>query len=295
MMKVPKPKPLNSWDDLHKTYVSNKNDWDGWLFRGQSYRKESDYQPSLKTSLEMAMDRFGIPLKIAPKVEYQVFRDFKRRCHLVSSYIPPDDNIIEWLALIRHYGGPVRLQDWTYSFWNAVYFALDRAQTERKNEKKYACEIWALNVRWWQGHAERNFTNLKRVLKKYGSNSAKEGKVVLKIKDKPGLWFINPFRMNDRLSAQQGAFVIPLDVTKSFMENLLAVGTRERRDQNLRIYTVQVSADLLRECFKELHRMNISRATLYPGLEGLASNLANAIAIPHLFHNIKGDLASGPF
>lgn len=288
MTKVPKPKSLTSWKDLQEEYLSNKDDWDGWLFRGQSYRKKNNDQPSLKTSLELAMDRFGMPLQEARNLEYQLLRDFMRRCHLVTPYIPPKENVIEWLALFRHYRGPARLLDWTYSFWNAVYFALDRASNSD------SCEIWALNARWWQEQAETKYKNLKRVLK-HGSNSAKEFEAVLKMKGRPGLWFINPFRLNDRLSAQQGAFVLPLDVTKSFMDNLRAIGTEKARNQNLRIYKIPVRADFFKDCFKELHRMNISRATLYPGLEGLASNLENAIATPHLFHKIRGDLSSGPF
>ena len=290
MPKIPKPKLLSSWGALYEEYVSNKEVWDGWLFRGQSYRKKNNYQPSLKTSLEMAMKRFGVPLKEARNIEYQLLRDFMRRGHLVASYVPSKDNRMEWLALFRHYRGPARLQDWTYSFWNAVFFALDRACNEED-----ACEIWALNAPWWQDQAEDRFKNLKSVLRKYGSNSDRENRAVLAMKNKPGLWFINPFRMNDRLSVQQGAFVIPLDATQSLMDNLFAIGTPNTRDQNLKIYTIPVNTNLLKECLKELQRMNISRATLYPGLEGFASNLENAVGMRHLFRRIKGDLASGPF
>lgn len=175
MSKVPKPKVLSSWDALQGEYVANKDNWDGWLFRGQSYRKENNSQPSLKTSLERAMDRFGVPPKKAAKLEYQIFRDFKRRCHLATPYTPADDNVMEWLALLRHYGGPARLQDWTYSFWNAVYFALDRARND-----KDTCEVWALNARWWQKLAESKYKGLKKVLNDYGSNSVQESKAVLK-------------------------------------------------------------------------------------------------------------------
>jgi len=51
----------------------------------------------------------------------------------------------------------------------------------------------------------------------------------------------------------------------------------------------------LKECLKELYRMNLTRATLYPGLDGLAQSLENAIAMPHLFHGVKGNLSTGPF
>jgi hypothetical protein len=67
-------------------------------------------------------------------------------------------------------------------------------------------------------------------------------------------------------------------------------------DKNhLAIYRMKLNGAHLSECFKELHRMNLSRATLYPGLEGLARSMENAIAMPHLFHGIKGDLSTHRF
>lgn len=122
MPKLPKPKILKSWNALRKEYERNKDNWDGWLFRGQKPEKHYPDSP-LKTSLERTMIRFGEPLTNAREVEGWLLRDFMRRCHLVTAQLPSPDDKMEWLALLRHYGGPARLSDWTYSFWIAVHFA----------------------------------------------------------------------------------------------------------------------------------------------------------------------------
>jgi len=199
---------------------------------------------------------------------------------------------MEWLALFRHFGGPSRLSDWTYSFWAAVYFALDRAKVVNPN--KDICEVWSLNGRDWLKRVGRRFPRLEAERTKYDSNSREESEALFKIK-KPGLWIMNSFRLNDRLSVQQGAFLVPLDVTRSFMDNLRAQAPKRMDANHLAIYRIALNIEHLRECLKQLQRMNLTRATLYPGLEGLARSMENAIAMPHLFWGIKGDLSTHPF
>lgn len=292
MPTLPKPITLSSWDDLQDEYQKKKIDWDGWLFRGQVVEKRDRESPSVRTSLERSIERFGISPNEARRLEYKLLRDFKRRCHLASPYSPATDNQMEWLALFRHFGGPSRLSDWTYSFWAAVYFALDRANVVKR--EKDICEIWAINGRDWLKRGSRRFPRLEAERTKYDSNSPQESKALFKIK-KPGLWIMNSFRLNDRLSVQQGAFLVPLDVTKSFMDNLRAQAPKRMDATHLAIYRVDLNLEHLKECLKELHRMNLTRATLYPGLEGLARSMENAIAMPHLFWGIKGDLSTHTF
>jgi hypothetical protein len=214
MPTLPKPKHVKSWKDLLRTYQDNKNRWEGWLFRGQIMDEEDEEAPSVKTSLERSMKRFGVSLNEARGLEYKLLRDFKRRCHVVSSYSPAADNKMEWLALFRHFGGPSRLSDWTYSIWAAVYFALDRARPD-----KDVCEVWALDARGWLESSGKRFKRLEAMRAKHDSNSSQEAEALFKIR-KPGLWIMNSFRLNDRLSVQQGAFLVPLDITRPFMENL---------------------------------------------------------------------------
>lgn len=268
---------LRSWDDLCRVYEENKQEWEScrWLFRGQSLLPSEAREPVLSTSLERALKRFGIPLREAPAWEYSLLRDFKRRCHLATAQPPPLENDLEWLALLRHYGGPARLLDWTYSYWAAIHFAVEHAHPGQR------CQMWALDTQWWLTRTQ--YPALKAVVNKYGSNSLEESREVLKHRRRPGIWLLNPFRLNDRLSAQQGNFLLPLDITRPLAANFDALASPGERSRHLRVFELEATADLLRACLGNLQRMNITRLTLYPGLAGLARHYENAVAMPHLF------------
>jgi hypothetical protein len=40
---------------------------------------------------------------------------------------PDQDDWLEWIALMQHYGAPTRFLDWTYSLYVAVFFAVERS------------------------------------------------------------------------------------------------------------------------------------------------------------------------
>jgi hypothetical protein len=78
-----------------------------------------------------------------------------------------------------------------------------------------------------------------------------------------------PVRLSERLSAQQGGFLVPRDVTKPFMDNLNAMGGIDAGVLKLLI----PNGHWLRGTILErLREMNIQRASLFPGLEGYAQS-----------------------
>ena len=76
--------------------------------------------------------------------------------------------------------------------------------------------------------------------------------------------------MNQRLTAQQGLFLCPGDISKQFMDNLVKRGTKENPKRIIRI-PIELSAKS--EFIQELRRMNITSATLFPDLSGFAESL----------------------
>lgn len=186
---------------------------------------------------------------------------------------------MEWLALMRHYGAPTRFFDWTYSFWVALYFALESAEVGG------TCAVWALDIDWWKDRVKEKIRGLKNILKK-ASNTPKEFKLILNCKDKPGIWSVNPFRLNERLHAQQGIFVLPIDATRSFMANLRALVDQNQAAEHLCKIVIACDLKLLSSCLAELDRMNINSATLFRGLDGLARSLENQILMPYRFTDV---------
>jgi hypothetical protein len=194
---------------------------------------------------------------------------------------------MEWLAVMRHYGGPTRLLDWTYSFWIALYFALEKA------DHNNTCALWALDVRRFKNRVQESIPELKNILDE-GSNTPKEFAFILDSKNKTGIWPVNPFRLNERLYIQQGVFLLPLDVTSPFMKNLQAIAPGNASSDHLFKIVIPFSKDLLSNCLTELHRMNIDTETLFPGPDGFARNFANLPGIRFLFDDLPDSILDKP-
>src|SRR5205085_446965 len=87
---------------------------------------------------------------------------------------------------------------------------------------------------------------------------------------RPVVWSGEPFIMNRRLTAQSGTFLVPgrLDCT---VDSILA---RYAEPQAM-LVKFTLPADKVRHtAMKQLFRMNITYATLFPDLFGLARSLA---------------------
>ena len=123
---------IASWQQLYDQYLKLGRDVQKWIFRGQ---KDSSW--GLETTLERIVSRFGWELRKSPNIEKGLIRRFKRQSHHHSTDLPNPDHALEWLALMQHHGTPTRLQDWTYSFFVAVYFAIEQADK--------AAGVWALD------------------------------------------------------------------------------------------------------------------------------------------------------
>ena len=85
---------------------------------------------------------------------------------------------------------------------------------------------------------------------------------------------IQPFRMNERLSIQQGLFLCPAQVRMSFEENLQAMSLTGTKIEKL-----VFPSTLREEILAELNKMNINRASLFPGIDGFAQSLAVNVQI----------------
>lgn len=277
-----KPQPVEKWCDLLKLYrefdeLHNDSNHE-WIFRGEP---ESDYP--LSTTIERVRKQFDIPWKKLPKLEDYLLRHFKRRAHHYVVDLPKDDDALEWLALMRHYGAPTRIMDWTYSFFTALYFAVEEAKAKKD------CYLWALDLGWLRqsgiSKVRRN-KKFKTISKKAEySKTGEFFKLVFKNKRPFNLVYpVNPRRLNQRLTLQQGIFLSPGDIREPFMKNLGGLLQRDDpSDRHLKLFEVKTNTITFRkEIIRHLQRMNINRATLFPDLEGFAKSLNTALAIPEI-------------
>jgi len=255
-----KLKEIKSWQDL----LSAESEFDGidqWGFRGQD---TPDFPAS---SLERHCRSSSIKVD-SRDLEVKLIRDFARRYSLYAGYAPPAKGFtLEWLSILRHYGAPTRLIDFTYSFFMAAFFALE---SEKKDPKPV---VWAVNLTRLAKAADEHFAQLpdaQGLLKHY--NEKKDGppfrNLFMRSTPIPFVYTANPLRLNERLTIQQGLFLAAGDTNMSFEANLRAVPK-----QSDCVMQLLINPSFRREALGKLHRMGINNATLFPGLEGFAKSL----------------------
>jgi FRG domain len=171
---------------------------------------------------------------------------------------------------MQHHGAPTRLLDFTYSLYVAAYFATEEAEQD--------CAIWAVDGCWLRRQASeilrangKRRETTDRMFARF--QKEKDEKIVRELffcePYVPVASSINPFRLNARLHIQQGVFLIPGDVSRTFVENLDAIP-----DANPdRFIKIMIPVALVPDARKHLFSMSISRTSLFPGLDGYARSL----------------------
>lgn len=147
------------WADLlrlHERFAAERTQW---MFRGHPAEWTFEFQSSLERAVlarSHAADAPPLEKKDAPGyarrraalealhrailkdglegcpvtgIEHKIVRDFQRRAHHHADHLPKPGDQMEWLALMQHHGAPTRLLDWTYSFFVALFFAIERASS----------------------------------------------------------------------------------------------------------------------------------------------------------------------
>jgi hypothetical protein len=238
-----------------------------WIYRGQ---ESVDWE--LKSTFERAKEDINDEPPCW-KYEAAILREFTRRAHHYVSDLPKPTDILEWFSLMRHYGAPCRLVDFTYSFYVATYFALKRVTKENK-----ISALWAIKQSLLKEKFRRVFPNEDRSEGFRFKEPADFYSHFLDYQNpKDFIAPVNPFRMNQRLAAQQGVFLCPGNIAESFMHNLLANGKKEDKNDIVRI---PLSFSLKTEAIRRLWRMNINSATLFPDLTGFAEYLSDWFHLP---------------
>jgi len=308
------------WEHLQRLYrekfLSNESKW---IFRAEKRYKKPEHEKKLKewkeqnqdpkrlsecpcyqvensyfkTSLEKAFDNFKPHEKdengkyyTRKDLEIALLREFQRKAYQHLKYYPEPHNKIEWLTMMQHYGGPTRLLDWTYSFYAALFFAL----TKLDCEKEYA-EVWAVDAGWIGKKGDnlcREGSGLRRLLecrREDGINMDDLHNAILdEVFEAPTnfVFNLNSFRLNDRLIAQQGTFLVQGNINNdvSFDDNLKGMDVSQKEIHRI---AIDITWDQRNDILKELHKMNINGAALFPGLQGFAESLASQLAYPEKF------------
>lgn len=240
---------VQSWSEFND-YISSR---DGWAFRGQS-----DAGWPLLSSLPRRLLRNDVPRELWRQREERAIRIFRRKAHV---YLPDKsvlDDDLRCLAMMQHHGAPTRLLDFTKSPFVAAFFALEHARG--------ASAVYALNTPliWATGpDFDRSLTR-DAIDPRVPGNFERH----FAVNNLPVVWFGEPREMDRRLVAQSGLLVVPgvLDMT---LDDLL----EEYAHGQVLVERVLLSQEMRAQAMHELYRMNITHATLFPDLEGLARSI----------------------
>ena len=265
-------KTIQSWGQFLDSLKDKKANW---IFRGQPSDKK------LRTSLERALIDYQIDLQEAPAIERNLIRDFRRK-YIGSDHERVLKDTLYCLSLMRHHHAPIRLLDCNYSPYIAAFFALkDKIPNEKEQNMGDIPVIWCINRKWLRAALDR-FTLTRELIPLRNEDATRNDnsfkQLYMAQNPQPFVYAENPAFLHERLIIQQGLFLCPGDVSKSFEENIKSLADWTDPDHILKFKFVLTKETHI-EAIKELLSMNISYASLFPGLDGFAESYKQKILI----------------
>jgi hypothetical protein len=283
---------LNTWREARTL----ADELSGWRFRGQQ-----DASWVLNTSLQRAGQQGQQTCFLLTKIEEQIIEEFQRRAHHFLPDPPQLESLIEWMAVIQHFGGPTRLLDFTSSFYVAAFFAVETASVE--------CAIWCVDhYALYKAVGPFLGLDMEKSLLPYWQVSHRMGAVAQKMLKqydnafKTFIFEVQPFRLNERLAVQQGLFLCPLSVDIPFMQSpsatfgfpISAFADAKTEDYNALVHTrkalkgigvikVLLPLAIHHDVLRDLWNMNVNAAALFPGLDGFARSLHHFLRMDNLW------------
>ncbi len=274
------PEPCEDWDHMSQILRDEKFGLH-WLFRGESLPEKNSLNMSLRTSLHRVLIDCDLKLDHPLEVESEMIRDFRRKYDGVDQQKVENDTLF-CLSLMRHYGAPTRLLDWTYSPFVAAYFALERWHPINRP----VVVVWCLSDEWCFNSFVEAYPKSRKDLEEYRkvhekkeptpAIREKKNKLFEKLFMKDRLNYVypvNPFHFHTRLNVQQGVFLCPGSISIPLVRILMKLNGWESKNSIRKIFWKIKDKDEWLNALNELHRSNISRVSLFPGPDGFAYSL----------------------
>jgi len=258
---------VHSWSEL--TSLADKLDVGDGFGSAYVYRGQEDVDWTLKPSLHRAVTnegRVALPsnddLLRVERVLTEKFQAIATN-HLPAATVAATNGVIDWWPLMRHYGVPTRLLDWTASLYVALYFAVARAP--EKDGALYLVHTHTLHQAMRAAHGEAG---------DLPTSMPASDRVLQRADAPPVLYVFNrKIALLDRMIAQQGLFMVSANVGTDFEEVLgieipKAAPPKRETLRKVRIPAAQKSAVMRR-----LRAMNVTASSLFPGLDGIGRQL----------------------
>ena len=266
----------NSWSELEEYLATFSRNW---VFRGQT-NAGWDLKPTLElTRFFQNLDHYK-----RIKLEEKLLEYFIRGAHNYkeNENLPNNSNeLLEWLSLMRHYGGPGRFIDFTRSPFIACYFAFDWVDGSFMHKDSCDSAIWAVNAWVFENETYLRIGKKETKIEDDNRNQYLFDKIY-KEEKYTCVFPVEPKLMNRRFYLQQGVFLCPGQIAESFMKNLCSIPNYERHIRKI-IIPKKIRLDVL----SHLQIMNIRTSTLFPDLEGFSKSIYSHFELESSDYELK--------
>ena len=245
----------------------------GWIYSGEP-RNDWWLRPSLERKTRVhqrgqySSGEFLLSESERSSHERNLLFGVKGQANQFHVRSPDDEAILDWLSLMQHYGAPTRLLDWTSSPFVALYFALEQ------HELKPGV-VWAID-RDWIERRSRQLMAPDADLPEMGDRKGMAqylSRTLLRKGNPLAVVLAEPLQVNERVAAQQGLFLCGLSLRLQMFSILHGMILHPEIPENPPITKIVVKRRKRAKMLDQLRRMNIHRASLFPGLDGFARSL----------------------
>jgi len=254
---------LHSEEEVFETFL--RKNGNRWLFRGQPGRYNQldpsiDRSPRQKKSRSQKLD--------LERQSISCLRSYARYFSCIGEQRLLNDDVIA-LMVLRHYGVPTRLLDWSLSPWVAIFFAVEGNDQE-------SGKIWAFDEPMYEKEGKKQWLKWPHTTID-GSGDALQFKASLTAftLEEPSDWFICGFYETGfhRQNVQHGAYTM----TAQFSRDHAAAIANLLSDSN-HYHLYELPAKLKPNLRKILHeKYGICRGTLFPDCAGAAETARKMI------------------
>ena len=204
-------------------------------------------------------------LSSALEIEKAALDRFKANAHShLPGPIPGDNDILEWWAIMQHYGAPTRLLDWTLSPYVAAYFAVT-------GEWNKPGAIWVFDS-----------NSLDKSLQStHGSPTippapADQAAFYLTTSSPEIIHPLLLSKHNVRMASQQSVFTVCGRLLSDHGKLIEAAMAGPRPNATL---VFMIKPELKLDFLGRLRGMNITGASLFPGSDGLGRDISEFVRI----------------
>jgi hypothetical protein len=237
------------------------------------FRGQGDASWGLEPSLYRLVK--NIPQEEALRIEFDAIRYFKQqaRAFLRPQMIPKDEEHGEWLALMQQNRAPTRMLDWTVSCNVALYFAV----TDEPMDKPGAIWFfWKHELLQWMSRFKKPSQAEYQAILSNPEKFVQYGKQA-----QPKIDVYDPDIKSERMTAQQGIYTY---CEQLFCDQVHVIGKAlldayQEKKVAPPLSKIVIGPRVKKEMRKYVNKLNITAATLFPGVEGLGRAISEIITV----------------